>query len=82
MSKKWSGERGSNPRPLAWKANALPIELPPQKNGGGGRIRTSEGIRQQIYSLIPLATREPLQHGADSRNRTHNRSITSRVLYR
>ncbi len=28
--------------------------------GGEGRIRTSEGVRRQIYSLIPLATREPL----------------------
>ena len=25
-----SGRRGSNPRPLAWKANALPTELLPQ----------------------------------------------------
>jgi hypothetical protein len=29
-------------------------------NGGEGRIRTSEGVCRQIYSLIPLATREPL----------------------
>src|SRR5208282_824860 len=28
--------------------------------GGEGRIRTSEGISRQIYSLLPLATREPL----------------------
>jgi hypothetical protein len=27
--KKWSGKRGSNPRQLAWKANALPTELFP-----------------------------------------------------
>jgi hypothetical protein len=26
----WSGERVSNPQPSAWKADALPIELPPQ----------------------------------------------------
>ena len=26
----WSGKRGSNPRPLAWEANALPTELLPQ----------------------------------------------------
>ncbi len=43
-----SGRRGSNPRPLAWKANALPTELLPQFSflrraplpsfrGGGGR---------------------------------------------
>ena|GEM_PF-3926091 len=28
---------------------------------GGGRIRTSEGLRRQIYSLLPLATWVPLQ---------------------
>ena len=28
--------------------------------GGEGRIRTSEGISRQIYSLLPLAAREPL----------------------
>ena len=26
---KWSGKRDSNPRPLAWKANALSTELFP-----------------------------------------------------
>jgi hypothetical protein len=30
--------------------------------GGEGRIRTSEGISRQIYSLLPLATREPLRN--------------------
>jgi hypothetical protein len=63
---KWSGRRDSNPRPRAWKARALPTELLPHsaghaKIGGEGRIRTSEGISRQIYSLLPLATREPLQ---------------------
>ena len=28
-------------------------------SGGAGWIRTSEGIHRQIYSLLPLATREP-----------------------
>ena len=57
---KWSGRRGSNSRPLAWKANALPTELLPLVSGGGRRIRTFEGWRRQIYSLLPLATRAPL----------------------
>ena len=62
----WSGKRDSNPRPRAWKARALPTELFPLSLsrllsfGGEGRIRTSEGIRRQIYSLLPLAAREPL----------------------
>src|SRR5579862_2981831 len=32
----------------------------PQPAGGGGRIRTYEGISQQIYSLPPLAAWVPL----------------------
>ena|GEM_PF-4624922 len=28
--------------------------------GAGGRIRTFEGLRRQIYSLLPLAARAPL----------------------
>jgi hypothetical protein len=51
---KLSGRRGSNPRPSAWKADALPVELLPpipllQKQQkvalpcGGRRIRTSVG---------------------------------------
>ncbi len=27
---KWSGKRGSNPRPPAWEAGALPTELLPR----------------------------------------------------
>ena len=72
-----SGRRGSNSRPLAWKANALSTELLPQKQTASERflmsssdvcnpdrfiisgkrwIRTTEGVRQQIYSLPHLAT--------------------------
>ena len=40
-------------------------------DGGEGRIRTSEGISRQIYSLLPLATREPLRHFIIS---THTRA--------
>jgi hypothetical protein len=43
--------------------------------GGEGRIRTSEGVRRQIYSLIPLATREPLPR-TDSRWSESNRRPT------
>ena len=60
LIKKKSGRRGSNPRPSAWKADALPTELLPHtfeyKNSGESRIRTYEGVRQQIYSLPQLAT--------------------------
>src|SRR5262245_15108023 len=60
----WSGKRDSNPRPSAWKADALATELLPPviviiavaalctARGGERRIRTSEGVRRQIYSLL------------------------------
>ena len=32
QQRKWSGRRDSNPRPSAWKANALSTELLPQFN--------------------------------------------------
>ena len=64
--KPWSGKRDSNPRPSAWKADALATELLPLvtniKNpwwrGEGSNLRR---LRRQIYSLLPLAAREPLQ---------------------
>ena len=34
---------------------------PSPASNGEGRIRTSEGVRRQIYSLLPLATRAPPQ---------------------
>ena len=34
-------------------------------SGGGGWIRTSVGVSQQIYSLPPLATRAPLRRAGD-----------------
>ncbi len=60
---------------------------------GGGRIRTFEGLRRQIYSLLPLATwvphpaprcrclpSIPAAPRADGENRTRNRLITNQVL--
>ena len=58
-----SGRRDSNPRPSAWKANALSTELLPHFQPCGQRwIRTTEVIRQQIYSLPHLATLEFALH--------------------
>ena len=51
-----SGRRGSNSRPIAWKAIALPTELLPLLYCGERRIRTFEVLRQQSYSLSHLAT--------------------------
>ena len=53
---KKSGKRDSNPRPSAWKADALSTELFPQNIRGRRWIRTTEVVRQQIYSLPHLAT--------------------------
>ncbi len=39
-------------------------------------------LSQQIYSLPPLATREPLQLGAGDGTRTRNLLITNQLLYR
>ena len=38
-------------------------------------------LRQQIYSLPPLATREPLHDGAGDGTRTRDLLITSQLLY-
>ena len=45
--------------PVSWKR--LAREPSEAFYGGGRRIRTSEVVRRQIYSLFPLATRESLQ---------------------
>ena len=48
---------------LAWKAKVLPLYEPRNDaaTGGEGWIRTSVLVRGQIYSLLPLTTRPPLQ---------------------
>jgi hypothetical protein len=104
----WSGKRDSNPRPSAWKADALATELLPlasilpcptrraawREGGGERRIRTSEALRRQIYSLLPLTARESPQifrpevlgagllRGAGEGMRTPDPLITNQLLYR
>jgi hypothetical protein len=51
---------GIEPTPSAWKAEVLPLNYT-RRGGGGGRVRTYEGISQQIYSLPPLAAWVPLR---------------------
>ena len=50
---------GIEPTYSAWKAAALPLCYA-RFRGGKGWIRTTELIRGQIYSLLPLTTRPPL----------------------
>ena len=68
---------GIEPTSSAWKAEVLPlnytradgVDLPATSSqvtsappgGGGGRIRTFEGVSRQIYSLLPLAAWVPLR---------------------
>ena len=42
------------------RCQAATISYMDFRGGGEGRVRTSVGVRRQIYSLLPLATREPL----------------------
>ena len=51
-----SGKRGSNSRPSAWKADALPTELLPHRVMWGEQDSNLRRHRQQIYSLPQLAT--------------------------
>ena len=54
--------------PVPTETRAVPASLcpllglaPSSWPGGGGRIRTYEGISRQIYSLLPLAAWVPLR---------------------
>ncbi len=51
---------GIEPTSSAWKAEVIAIiRYPPQKMVEGGGFEPPK-LTRQIYSLIPLATREPL----------------------
>ncbi len=54
------------------------------RDGGESRIRTYEVVRQQIYSLPPLAawvSPHGSARGANGGTRTHDRLITNQLLY-
>jgi hypothetical protein len=80
-----SGRPGSNRRPLAWKANALPTELLPLRSArskGSRSTKTNESpaVPQSGGTAgdgaAPRAARR-----ATCRTRTDDRPITNRVLY-
>ena len=67
---------GIEPASSAWKAEVLPLNyarlptlrLRPQADDQASNLVEGEGfepskLSRQIYSLLPLATREPLQRG-------------------
>ena len=51
--------------PFAQSSQLQVTQAPHNLAGGGGWIRTSVGVSQQIYSLPPLATRAPLRRTQD-----------------
>src|SRR5690606_19424521 len=51
-----SGRRGSNPRPSAWEADALPTELLPQANRGVPKY-TATGSAEPPVGLEPTTAR-------------------------
>ena len=86
----WSGRRGSNPRPTAWKAVTLPTELLPRSfpakkwwREEGSNLRRS--LDRQIYSLLLLTTQPSLRDstaaGAGDGTRTRDLLITNQLLY-
>ena len=80
----WSGKRGSNSRPSAWKADALPTELLPQINsvgGGGLEPPNPEGADLQSAAIATMRTSQRCSFRADRGIRTHDPEITNHVLW-
>ena len=81
----WSGKRGSNSRPSAWKADALPTELLPQLisvGGGGLEPPNPEGADLQSAAIATMRTSQVLFFfRADRGIRTHDPEITNHVLW-
>ncbi len=59
---------GIEPTSLAWKAKVLPLNYTRVllKTWWRGEDLNLRRLSRQIYSLIPLTTREPLQSGSDA----------------
>ena len=83
-------ETGFEPATLSlegWRSSpwATPA-YPSIKNWWRGEDSNLRRLRRQIYSLLPLAAREPLQlydsSGAGDGTRTRNLLITNQLLYR
>ena len=89
----WSGRRGSNPPPIAWKAIALPNELLPQ--AWWGRVDSNHRTlpRTDLQSVAIATMRlphcypdafpkvSPGAFRADEGTRTPDRLITNQLLY-
>src|SRR3990172_6168578 len=64
LSEGWSGRRGSNPRPTAWKAVTLPLSysrFPVSQLVAREGLEPSKPLGRQIYSLLRLTASLPRQ---------------------
>src|SRR5450759_3685223 len=57
VSRVWSGRRGSNPRPSAWEADALPLS--PYLGEPRNRFSQSSTRTQELRVLTPAASVTP-----------------------
>ena len=72
---------GSNSRPSACKADALPVELHPQYNGRKDRTWTCDPCVPNAVLFQAELLSDFMQYGASNRSRTHNLLIRSQALY-
>ena len=87
----WSGRRGSNPGPSAWKANALSTELLPQLNShtwakmdSNHRRRKPADLQSAPFGhsgICPLFPQRTFLFRASCRIRTNDPEITNHVLW-
>ncbi len=71
-----SGKRDSNPRPLAWKANALPTELLPliklwAKMDSNHRRRTSADLQSAPFGHSGIRPKKSLLSDSNQRPRDY-----------
>ena len=78
-----SGRRGSNSRPLAWKANALPTELLPHRSVWAKMDSNHRRYKPADLQSAPFGHSgiRPCSFWASCRIRTNDPEITNHVLW-